>query len=38
MVEIFLHILLPIFLLIGLGSLLDRAFSLDLGTLSKMSF
>ncbi|MGF1448586.1 MAG: AEC family transporter [Opitutales bacterium] len=38
MVDIFLNVILPIFLLIGLGAGLERAFSLDLETLNKINF
>ncbi len=38
MVDIFASVILPIFLLIGLGALLERAFSLDLETLNRINF
>lgn len=38
MFNIFYEVLLPIFLLIGLGVLLDKKFKLDLQTLSKINF
>ncbi len=35
---IFIDIILPIFILIGVGAIVDRAFHLDLNTLSKLNF
>ncbi|MBN1867320.1 AEC family transporter [Candidatus Sumerlaeota bacterium] len=37
-VHILIHIVLPIFLLIGIGAVVQRAFTLDLATLSKLNF
>jgi len=36
--HILVHIILPVFALIGVGVLLDRAFKLDLTTLSRLNF
>jgi predicted permease len=36
--EVFYRIVVPIFLLIGTGTLMDRVFKLDLRTLSKLNF
>ena len=36
--HIFVSIILPVFVLIGIGVLLDRAFKLDVTTLSKLNF
>ncbi|MGF1483357.1 MAG: AEC family transporter [Opitutales bacterium] len=38
MVDIFINVILPIFLLIGLGAGLERALTLDLETLNKINF
>ena len=38
LLDIFVNITLPVFLLIGAGMLADRAFKLDLSTLSRLSF
>lgn len=38
LLPVFLHSVLPIFLIIGIGVLLDRKFKLDLPTLSRLNF
>ncbi|HEY5561777.1 MAG TPA: AEC family transporter [Clostridiaceae bacterium] len=38
MIDILVHNILPIFVLVGLGFLLARNFSLDIGTLNKINF